>query len=137
MPDQPPTLLDTYDRLRAELEQATTRTARARAVYEAARADHDAAISVELTLRAEVDRVRTTIERALVALRKLEPDERKALEAMTQAIVNKILHPPLAVLKQLALQDASEAAQVAELVHRLFALEPGAASDATADEEER
>lgn len=90
-----------------------------------------------VALRGKLDGIRKNeLERALVALRKLEPDERKALEAMTQAIVNKILHPPLAVLKQLALQDASEAAQVAELVHRLFALEPAAAREATDDEEE-
>lgn len=91
-----------------------------------------------VALRGKLDGIRKNeLERALVALRKLEPDERRALEAMTQAIVNKILHPPLAVLKQLALQDASEAAQVAELVHRLFALEPAAASEAAEDEEER
>jgi glutamyl-tRNA reductase len=91
-----------------------------------------------VALRGKLDGIRKNeLERALAALNKLEPDERRALEAMTQAIVNKILHPPLAVLKQLALQDASEAAQVAELVHRLFALDPAAASEATDDEEER
>jgi glutamyl-tRNA reductase len=91
-----------------------------------------------VALRGKLDGIRKNeLERALVALRKLEPDERRALEAMTQAIVNKILHPPLAVLKQLALQDASEAAQVAELVHRLFALEPPAAGEAADDENER
>jgi glutamyl-tRNA reductase len=91
-----------------------------------------------VALRGKLDGIRKNeLERALAALNKLEPDERRALEAMTQAIVNKILHPPLAVLKQLALQDASEAAQVAELVHRLFSLEPAAASEAADDEDER
>jgi len=90
-----------------------------------------------VALRGKLDGIRKNeLERALGALRKLEPDERRALEAMTQAIVNKILHPPLSVLKQLALQDATEAAQVAELVHRLFALEPARASEATDDDEE-
>jgi glutamyl-tRNA reductase len=90
-----------------------------------------------VALRGKLDGIRRNeLERALVALRKLEPDERRALEAMTQAIVNKILHPPLAILKQLAVQDASEAAQVAELVHRLFALEPTAASEAADDDEQ-
>ena len=89
-----------------------------------------------VALRGKLDGIRKIeLERALGALRKLEPDERRALEAMTQAIVNKILHPPLAVLKQLALQDATEASQVAELVHRLFALEPAEASEATDDDE--
>jgi len=89
-----------------------------------------------VALRGKLDGIRKNeLERALGALRKLEPDERRALEAMTQAIVNKILHPPLAVLKQLALQDATEASQVAELVHRLFALEPAQASEAADDDE--
>jgi len=90
-----------------------------------------------VALRGKLDGIRKNeLERALGALRKLEPDERRALEAMTQAIVNKILHPPLAVLKQLALQDATEAGQVAELVHRLFALDPADASEASDDDEE-
>lgn len=89
-----------------------------------------------VALRGKLDGIRKNeLERALGALRKLEPDERRALEAMTQAIVNKILHPPLAVLKQLALQDATEAGQVAELVHRLFALEPAEASEAADDDD--
>ena len=90
-----------------------------------------------VALRGKLDGIRKTeLERALVALRKLEPDERRALEAMTQAIVNKILHPPLSVLKQLSLQDGTEAGEVAELVHRLFALEPVEAGEATDGDDE-
>ncbi len=78
-----------------------------------------------VALRGKLDGIRRAeLERALGALRKLDPEERRALEAMTQAIVNKILHAPLSVLKQLAQEDDGEAAaEVAELVHRLFALE--------------
>ena len=91
-----------------------------------------------VALRGKLDGIRRAeLERALVALRKLEPDERRALEAMTQAIVNKILHPPLSVLKQLSLQDSSEASDVAELVHRLFALEPDDAGEAADGDDER
>jgi hypothetical protein len=91
-----------------------------------------------VALRGKLDGIRRVeLERALVALRKLEPDERRALEAMTQAIVNKILHPPLSVLKQLSLQDSAEAGDVAELVHRLFALEPDDAGEAADGDDER
>lgn len=92
-----------------------------------------------VALRGKLDGIRRNeLERALTALRKLEPDERHALEAMTQAIVNKILHPPLSVLKQLSMQDEVEAVAAAELVHRLFALDPaeaGKAVDGGGDEE--
>lgn len=67
---------------------------------------------------------REELERALRALHSLRPEERHALEAMTQAIVNKILHPPLAALKELAIsEDAAAAADATELIHQLFALE--------------
>ena len=82
-----------------------------------------------VALRGKLDGIRRAeLERGLGALRKLEPDERRALEAMTQAIVNKILHVPVATLKQLAQQEDGDAAgEVADLVHQLFALEPAAA----------
>lgn len=78
-----------------------------------------------VALRGKLDGIRRAeLERALAALRRLEPDERRALEAMTSAIVNKILHAPLSLLKELARAEDGEAAgEVAELVHRLFALE--------------
>jgi glutamyl-tRNA reductase len=67
---------------------------------------------------------RGELERALRALKSLEPEERAALEAMTQAIVNKILHPPLAALKELAVsEDSVAASEATELIHQLFALE--------------
>ena len=78
-----------------------------------------------VALRGKLDGIRRAeLERALAALRKLEPEERRALEAMTQAIVNKILHVPLSVLKEVAQEGDGEAAdEVADLVHRLFALQ--------------
>jgi glutamyl-tRNA reductase len=67
---------------------------------------------------------RGELERAFRALKSLEPAERSALEAMTQAIVNKILHLPLAALKELATsEDGIAALEATELIHQLFALE--------------
>jgi glutamyl-tRNA reductase len=67
---------------------------------------------------------RGELERAMRALKSLEPAERAALEAMTQAIVNKILHLPLAALKELATsEDGGAALEATELIHQLFALE--------------
>ncbi len=90
-----------------------------------------------VALRGKLDGIRRNeLERALTALRKLDPDERRALEAMTQAIVNKILHPPLSVLKQLSLEDDAEAAEAADMVHRLFALDPADADKAADGDDE-
>lgn len=88
-----------------------------------------------VALRGKLDGIRRAeLARALGALRKLEPEERHALEAMTQAIVNKILHAPLAVLKEVARsEDGDAAADVADLVHRLFALERPAEGAAPGD----
>lgn len=79
-----------------------------------------------VALRGRLDEIRRAeLARALSALQRLEPGERRALEAMTTAIVNKILHAPTAMLKALANEsDAESAAEIAAMVHRLFALEP-------------
>ena len=78
-----------------------------------------------VALRGRLDEIRRAeLARGLSALRRLEPEERRALEAMTTAIVNKILHAPMSMLKALANEEDTEtAAEVAEMVHRLFALE--------------
>ncbi|MFM7143308.1 MAG: glutamyl-tRNA reductase [Alphaproteobacteria bacterium] len=84
-----------------------------------------------VALRGRLDEIRRAeLERALSALQRLEPAERRALEAMTTAIVNKILHAPTSMLKALANEpDAESAAELAEMVHRLFALEPPAGTE--------
>jgi len=86
-----------------------------------------------VALRGKLDGIRRVeLERALAALRRLEPDERRALEAMTSAIVNKILHVPLSVLKEIAQgEDGEAAAEIASIVHRLFALDSASAADVT------
>jgi len=54
----------------------------------------------------------------------LEEKEREALEAMTRAIVNKLLHHPFAHLREMAADQPDE--KTIEFVQRLFGLESGA-----------
>ncbi len=69
---------------------------------------------------------RAELERALRTLGPLGDGDRRTLEAMTQAIVNKILHPPLRTLKELAREPGgATAGDAVELLHRLFDLLPG------------
>ena len=78
-----------------------------------------------VALRGKLEGIRKSeLERAKTALRRMDPEDREAMEAMTQAIVNKILHIPLSVLKELAReQDASGASEATDFVHHLFELE--------------
>ena len=77
-----------------------------------------------VALRGRLDSIRRAeLERALASLDSLGPVERRKIEAMTQAIVNKILHPPTRALKELAHEEDGNAAEVADLLHRLFGLE--------------
>ena len=71
------------------------------------------------SLRAHAERIRASeIERA--RLGDLSPAERERLEALTQRIVNKLLHRPTVRLKQLAAED--ESGPYAEAVTELFGL---------------
>lgn len=78
-----------------------------------------------VALRGKLDGIRRAeMDRAMATLRRLEPEDRDALEAMTQAIVNKILHAPLTVLKDMARdQDSGGASDVTDFVHDLFELD--------------
>lgn len=78
-----------------------------------------------VALRGKLDGIRRAeLDRAMATLRRLSPEDRDALEAMTQAIVNKILHVPLTVLKDMARdQDSGGASDATEFVHHLFELE--------------
>lgn len=77
-----------------------------------------------VALREKLDGIRQgELERALASLESLSVDDRRVLEAMTQAIVNKILHPPTRHLKEIAHDEDGKAAEVADVLHRLFALE--------------
>lgn len=77
-----------------------------------------------VALRSKLDSIRRgELDRALASLDAVGPDERRKLEAMTEAIVNKILHSPTKVLKEIAHDEDGRAAEVAEILHRLFGLE--------------
>jgi glutamyl-tRNA reductase len=71
------------------------------------------------SLRAHAERIRVAeLERA--RLGDLSPAERERLDALTQRIVNKLLHRPTVRLKQLAAED--ESGPYAEAVTELFGL---------------
>ncbi len=71
------------------------------------------------SLRAHAERIRVTeLERA--RLGDLSPAERARLDALTQRIVNKLLHRPTVRLKELAAED--ESGPYAEAVTELFGL---------------
>ncbi|MFP6665329.1 MAG: glutamyl-tRNA reductase [Deltaproteobacteria bacterium] len=77
-----------------------------------------------VALRGKLEGIRRSeLDRAMATLRRLEPEDREALESMTQAIVNKILHAPMKVLKELAREeDSGGASDAQEFVHHLFEL---------------
>ncbi|MBI2964003.1 MAG: glutamyl-tRNA reductase [Deltaproteobacteria bacterium] len=71
-------------------------------------------------LRGKADGIcRRELERTLGSLRQLGDEERKSIEAMAQAIVNKILHEPISRLKRI--DDAR--AQDVQVARRLFGLD--------------
>jgi glutamyl-tRNA reductase len=71
-------------------------------------------------LRGKAERIRRReLERTLSSLPQLGAEDRRAIEAMAEAIVNKLLHDPIARLKR---ADAEEALDVATL-RRLFGLD--------------
>ena len=78
-----------------------------------------------VALRGKLEGIRKSeLNRAKSVLRRMDPEDREAMEAMTQAIVNKILHIPFSVLKELAReQDAGGASEATDFVHHLFELE--------------
>jgi glutamyl-tRNA reductase len=63
---------------------------------------------------------RDEIERARVRLGDLTPEQEQALDSLTRGIVNKIVHPPISVLKAAA--AANDLSFMVDLVHRVFNL---------------
>jgi glutamyl-tRNA reductase len=87
-----------------------------------------------VALREKLEAIRAReLERMLAAAGPLEPHQREAIERLTNAIVNKILHGPLTALRRHQ-ADPTEAFYV-EAARRLFRLQPGA--DDEPDDEER
>jgi glutamyl-tRNA reductase len=59
------------------------------------------AVPTIVALREKIEAIRTAeLRKTLATLRDLTPQEREALDAMTSAIVNKILHAPMTHLKE-------------------------------------
>ena len=63
---------------------------------------------------------RDEIERARTRLGDLTPEQEQALESLTRGIVNKIVHPPISVLKASA--AGTDVHEMVDLVHRVFNL---------------
>jgi glutamyl-tRNA reductase len=75
-------------------------------------------VITKLTKKAESIR-RTQLERTLKKLRELSPEERESLEAMTKAIIQKILHNPINWLKT----NSTHGEDWGRLVNELFQLD--------------
>lgn len=74
-----------------------------------------------VALRDKVESIRRAeLQKTLGQLKDLPARERDALEAMTNALVNKILHAPIATLKQ---HDRRTEAYYVDALRRLFALD--------------
>ncbi|ABA90299.1 glutamyl-tRNA reductase [Syntrophotalea carbinolica DSM 2380] len=76
-----------------------------------------------VALRRQVEDIRRTeTEKTLGSLQHLDAGDRRAVEALTRAIVNKVLHSPLSVLKRAGDDITGEI--YLEAVRRLFDLNP-------------
>jgi glutamyl-tRNA reductase len=81
------------------------------------------AVPTIVDLREKVEDVRKReLEKALGSLNSITDDQKRAVEAMSQAIVNKLLHAPLVVLKQAASSSDPTDATIA-IARRLFNLD--------------
>jgi glutamyl-tRNA reductase len=65
---------------------------------------------------------RDEIERHRKHFRDMTPEQQGAVDQITQALVNKILHHPISQLKQMA--HDPEGADMAELIRKMFNIRP-------------
>src|SRR5574337_720958 len=81
------------------------------------------AVPTIVDLREKVEDIRKReLEKTLGGLNGINEDQRRAVEAMSQAIVNKLLHAPLVVLKQAA-STPGEGDSTIAVARRLFNLD--------------
>jgi glutamyl-tRNA reductase len=81
------------------------------------------AVPTIVDLREKVEDIRKReLEKTLGGLNGIGDDQKRAIEAMSQAIVNKLLHAPLVVLKQAA-STPGEADGTIAVARRLFNLD--------------
>ena len=75
-----------------------------------------------VALRQKMERLRLReVEKTLSQIKNLDDQGRRAVEAMSQALVNKILHQPTAGLKRA--QKGAEAQPYVDVLQELFELE--------------
>lgn len=67
------------------------------------------------------------VERALRRLQHLDERDRRAVEALAQALTNKLLHQPSMTLKRYA-QEGGATPELLDTVHELFQIAPAASS---------
>ena len=79
---------------------------------------------VALREKAEAIRKRE-LERTLATLTELPPHARKAIEALSASITNKLLHPPMVYLKNRERGGEKQESADTAVVRRIFALEGG------------
>ena len=80
------------------------------------------AVPMIVALRARAETIRKVeLERAAGKLGDLSPEQRRVLDALTESIVNKLLHRPLTVLKQEA--HSTNGNMILEAARKLFDLE--------------
>src|SRR5713101_6471966 len=77
---------------------------------------------VALREKAEAIRKRE-LEKTLATLRELPPHAQKAIEALSAAITNKLLHPPITYLKNSSKNGENQESSDAEVVRRIFGLD--------------
>jgi glutamyl-tRNA reductase len=81
------------------------------------------AVPTIVDLREKVEDIRKReLDKTIGSLNGISDDQRRAVEAMSQAIVNKLLHAPLVVLKQAA-STPGEGDATISLARRLFNLD--------------
>ena len=74
-------------------------------------------------LRESLEKLRRDeIERNRRHLKDLSPEQQAAVDQITKSIVNKILHPPIEQLKQMA--HDPQGADVADLIRKIFNIKP-------------
>jgi glutamyl-tRNA reductase len=91
-----------------------------------------------VSLQEHLENIRQAeLDRARGRLGPLNPDQETAVEAMTRAMMNKVLHTPMTALKA-AVKGAQngDATHVVELVRRLFNLEVAEKAEAAGQENE-
>jgi glutamyl-tRNA reductase len=77
---------------------------------------------VALREKAETMR-RREVEKTLASLKELPPHAQKAIEALSAAITNKLLHPPIAYLKSGSRNDETFDTDHVSTVRRMFGLD--------------